>query len=587
MSSSHEAKLTPQPTPCKATPRARSRTPSTSSVLTSASLHSTPIKVPVVSSTSQPTVSQDYANADLEPSVGKAIPELRRTVSDLSLNSDASSISFSRSSLQQHRSANLDGESPVTDFLRRNIPQREPLGSRRSTISASATTTSLNFETADPVTACSARTGAANLLSQTQHLERGRIVRQADNAATKSNLTGTSLAFSRKELKEEPAVASQQRARASVSEGNTTVMLHSNNGKVSMKPEHGEESSLPSNYPERRYFMLTSAGKPVFCSHTEDEESLTRMMGVAQAIISIYDEADNKLQSIAHGRTKITFLLADPLYLFCVSEWNEPDFVNLLYVVLVVGNKIVTLLRPRKHSIHPTDLHLLLNVLAASPALRTSQTWLPICLPKFNPDGFVYAFISYIRYDVGLLFVSADKEGFEPLREWRDGVVKKLEDAKVLNKLESIHLHHEYSIGKFAENLLGRDLAKMLSIKADLELPGVRHFWYKSRRNVQITMPRWEPPYIPNSDEQKRLITLYQHIYDGIHAKSGQLAPMKQFYIQTEFEACMGWSTNSFELYLTASPELPKHAVVSAANAIVRWINKEESRLFLRDAPVF
>jgi hypothetical protein len=137
---------------------------------------------------------------------------------------------------------------------------------------------------------------------------------------------------------------------------------------------------------------------------------------------------------------------------------------------LVVDNKIVTLLRPRKHSIHPTDLHLLLNVLSASPALRTSETWLPICLPKFNPDGFVYAFISYIRPEVGLVFVSADKEGFEPLREWRDGVVKvciqcddvgnvaaylipcytpqKLEHAKVLSKIENAHLHHEYSLCK-------------------------------------------------------------------------------------------------------------------------------------------
>jgi hypothetical protein len=32
---------------------------------------------------------------------------------------------------------------------------------------------------------------------------------------------------------------------------------------------------------------------------------------------------------------------------------------------------------------------------------------------------------------------------------------------------------------------------------------------------------------------------------------------------------------------------MPKNAIVGAANAIARWIKKEESKLFLRDAPVF
>ena len=32
--------------------------------------------------------------------------------------------------------------------------------------------------------------------------------------------------------------------------------------------------------------------------HVEDEESLTRIMGVAQAIISIHDEDDDELRSV-------------------------------------------------------------------------------------------------------------------------------------------------------------------------------------------------------------------------------------------------------------------------------------------------
>jgi hypothetical protein len=45
--------------------------------------------------------------------------------------------------------------------------------------------------------------------------------------------------------------------------------------------------------------------------------------------------------------------------------------------------------------------------------------------------------------------------------------------------------------------------------------------------------------------------------------------------------------TQPFELYVTLSPILPKSAVIGAANAVVKWVRKEENKLFLRDAPVF
>jgi hypothetical protein len=38
-----------------------------------------------------------------------------------------------------------------------------------------------------------------------------------------------------------------------------------------------------------------------------------------------------------------------------------------------------------------------------------------------------------------------------------------------------------------------------------------------------------------------RLITMYQVVYDAIHAKSGQSGPLKLQYIRTEKEIVMGW----------------------------------------------
>jgi len=114
----------------------------------------------------------------------------------------------------------------------------------------------------------------------------------------------------------------------------------------------------------------------------------------------------------------------------------------------------------------PLDLHLLLNTLASSAALRSAETWLPMCLPKFNPGGFVHAYISFLLEDVGLVFVSADREAFEELRIWKDAVLavsfynsfwmcrtkvfKKLESDKTLSRIEASIPRHAYSVCEVA-----------------------------------------------------------------------------------------------------------------------------------------
>jgi hypothetical protein len=38
-----------------------------------------------------------------------------------------------------------------------------------------------------------------------------------------------------------------------------------------------------------------------------------------------------------------------------------------------------------------------------------------------------------------------------------------------------------------------------------------------------------------------RLVTLYQHLYDAIHARSGQANPLKLIHVRTPHETCLGW----------------------------------------------
>ncbi|EIN12968.1 DUF254-domain-containing protein, partial [Punctularia strigosozonata HHB-11173 SS5] len=249
---------------------------------------------------------------------------------------------------------------------------------------------------------------------------------------------------------------------------------------------------------------------------------------------------------------------------------------DILYIIVIANGRVVTVARPKKHSIHPSDLHILLNTLHSPSILNSSASasWLPVCLPKFNPSGFANVYVSRQRGDfetgtgVALVCVSAGGD-FEAIRGWCDLIAKKLTDDNVVAGIsKSIQTGTvRYSV-------------------AELSIPGLRHFVYKSRLHVQVTVPMYEDPY-DVVENRRRLVTLYQAVHDNIHAKSGQKGQLKLQYLLTEKESIMGWITQPFELYIAMSPLVPKSAVINAANAVARWVKREEGKLFLRNAPVF
>ena len=46
--------------------------------------------------------------------------------------------------------------------------------------------------------------------------------------------------------------------------------------------------------------------------------------------------------------------------------------------------RLITLVRMKKYFIHPADLHLIFNLVNSSESFKLSESWTPICLPKFD-----------------------------------------------------------------------------------------------------------------------------------------------------------------------------------------------------------
>ena len=59
----------------------------------------------------------------------------------------------------------------------------------------------------------------------------------------------------------------------------------------------------------------------------ESSDNFTSVIGLMQALISVFLDDNDKIRCINAGKTRITFLLRAPLYYACVSSWGEPESV--------------------------------------------------------------------------------------------------------------------------------------------------------------------------------------------------------------------------------------------------------------------
>ncbi|XP_037535313.1 vacuolar fusion protein MON1 homolog B [Nematolebias whitei] len=248
---------------------------------------------------------------------------------------------------------------------------------------------------------------------------------------------------------------------------------------------------------------------------------------------------------------------------------------NLVFSILIAKNQLLTIVQEKTviedSRLEPADVHLLLNLIGASSAFQAGEIWTPICLPLFNPDCYFYAYISYLdppECTVCLLLLSTDKEAFYAVAECK----RKIEEAMV------------------AQNSLSLIAKAQLYSVSQVGVSDLRHFMYKPfdvpdnyRQLTQFTSPEMEAPY-SSEEEKMRLLDLYRYMHSRIHSTS---RPLKLIYHVAERETLLAWVTSKFELYTCFSPLVTKTCAITAITKLLRWIKKEEDRLFIRYPPKY
>ncbi|KAI1398208.1 vacuolar fusion protein MON1 [Hypoxylon fuscum] len=253
---------------------------------------------------------------------------------------------------------------------------------------------------------------------------------------------------------------------------------------------------------------------------------------------------------------------------------------KLLYGLIVAGGKLVSVIRPRRHSLHPSDLQLIFNMLFESGGIKAGggENWIPLCLPAFNNRGYLYMYVSFLDIDpeserdlsaaaeeIAIILISPDKESFFALQQMRDDVVAEMKKKGHIDIIKTAAQQGRPKINEIA--------------------PGthVSHFLFKSRANVQFCMPSLLPAF-SSLISHRRLMSLYHNLHATIHAKHTHV---KVLHCVGEDTTSLAWITPIFEFYCVAGPNASRAVLTQGANKVIQWAKREEERLFIIGGGVF
>lgn len=230
--------------------------------------------------------------------------------------------------------------------------------------------------------------------------------------------------------------------------------------------------------------------------------------------------------------------------------------------MLIADNHLVQLLKPKNHTLHPLDVHLILNYVSRYKNKEEKET--RICLPLFDPTGFFNMYISSLSKNVNLIFLLTEQNMTDVLRKCRDDIFNAFKSTLILKNIEAAMPKHNYQVH-------------------ETKINGLISFIYKSLKTSQITSPVLHHPY-NKKNEKRRLVRIYTNIFDTIKMHSSE---RKVYYQIGQRETVVVWTTSGFDLYAIFSPTLKIEECLKNCNSIIRWVRKEEDNLFLLDSPVW
>ncbi|KAG2331921.1 hypothetical protein Bca4012_018497 [Brassica carinata] len=266
---------------------------------------------------------------------------------------------------------------------------------------------------------------------------------------------------------------------------------------------------------------------------------------------------------------------------------------GVLFALLMCRHKVVSLAGAQKASLHPDDLLLLSNFVMSSESFRTSESFSPICLPRYNPQAFLHAYVHFFDDDTYVILLTTRSDAFYHLKDCRVRIEAVLLKSNILTTVQRSIAEG----GLRVEDLpIDRRLRQKPSftdnqgqVSTEVSVGtggpfGLWHFMYRSIYLDQYVSSEFSPP-VTSHRQQKSLYRAYQKLYASMHEKG--LGPHKTQYRRDENYTLLCWVTPDFELYAAFDPLADKAVAIKICNQVCQRVKEVENEVFLQGASPF
>lgn len=274
---------------------------------------------------------------------------------------------------------------------------------------------------------------------------------------------------------------------------------------------------------------------------------------------------------------------------------------GVLFAILMCRHKVVSLVGAQKASLHPDDMLLVSNFVTSSESFRTSESFSPICLPRYNPDAFIYAYVHYLDADTYLMLLTTSSDAFFHLKDCRIRIEMVLRKSNVLSEaqrslleggmhVEDLPADPSLHPGTVSPHLGQQRAVTDASDRCKEAIAGIGgpaglwHFIYRSIYLDQYVSSEFSSP-LNSPQQQKRLYRAYQQLYASMHGKG--VGPHKTQFRRDERYVLLCWVTQDFEMYAAFDPLADKAVAIKTCNRVCQWVKDVENEIFLLGASPF
>lgn len=282
---------------------------------------------------------------------------------------------------------------------------------------------------------------------------------------------------------------------------------------------------------------------------------------------------------------------------FLLAPSDDALGEDLLFGLLLdLRCKVMAAMKPRRHNLKNEDLKFLLATIASQtpqsvPTGAGPDLWIPICMPHFNANGFLYAFVRPVvlapQIVVIVTLLSSNKNSFFQMQQVATHVAHQLAQKSPT----------------FTAKLVAELSATDISIFRDIKVPQVKHFIYKLRASNQFVTSKTAEFEEASPSAAVSTVLKLVYFYSTLHnttaapvrakPNSGTPATKRLTYIRyyaLAADSTVGFMlcSDSYEFYcLCDGGSITTRNLINYSLKIIKWCQKNHRRLFIESGAVF